>query len=188
MSKRIVKKTVEKVNLHAENVEKTKESKCSRTSKYETKVKPYLSEIERYHRCGVTEAQLCAYYNISKTQWIQYKHNNPELSELLYNAKKVLKIELTNKAYEVAVGGTYIETTVVEYYDLDKDGRKVITGGKTTTHTRYNKPDVGMLQFLLINRFPDEFVRDPQTIELRKKALELAEKKGTPLPDNWGEV
>jgi hypothetical protein len=37
-----------------------------------------------------------------------------------------------------------------------------------------------MIQFLLINRFPSEFARDPQAIELRKKALELAERNGFP--------
>ena len=130
---------------------------------------------------------MCAYYNVSKTQWIQYKKNNPELNELLCNAKKQLYTELVNKAYEIATGGTYVETTTVVYYEI-KDGKKIETGGKTTTHTRHSKPDAGMLQFLLINRFPEDFAKDPQVIALRKKAMELAEKKGTPLPDNWGEV
>ena len=40
-----------------------------------------------------------------------------------------------------------------------------------------------MIQFLLINRFSGEFARDPQAIELRKKALELA--KDGKLPDGW---
>lgn len=130
---------------------------------------------------------MCAYYNVSKTQWIQYKKSHLELDELLCNAKKQLQVDLVNKAYEVAIGGDYVETTSVEYYEL-KDGVKVVTGGKVTKHTRHCKPDVGMLQFLLINRFSEDFAKDPQVIALRKKALELAEKKGTPLPDNWGEV
>ena len=50
-------------------------------------------------------------------------------------------------------------------------------------HEHYQKPDAGMLQFLLINRLPDDFARDPHAVELRKKALELAEKGATPSTD-----
>ena len=41
------------------------------------------------------------------------------------------------------------------------------------------------MQFLLINRNPDEFARDPQILELRRKALELAE-QGKTTPDMEG--
>ena len=44
-----------------------------------------------------------------------------------------------------------------------------------------------MIQFLLINRFCGEFARDPQAIELRKKALELAERGVIP-PDSEGSI
>ena len=30
-----------------------------------------------------------------------------------------------------------------------------------------------MIEFLLINRFSDEFARDPKMVELRQRALEL---------------
>ena len=40
-----------------------------------------------------------------------------------------------------------------------------------------------MIQFLLINRFTDDFARDPQIVALRKKALELAEQGKLP-PDS----
>ena len=188
----IVKKTVKNIEkpiqgteIVIENSSQSEETpKKGRKSQYYKKVKPYLVEIERYVKCGVTEAQLCAYYKVSKTQWIQYKHDNSELSELLFSAKNYFKVAIINKAYEAAIGGTYEEITEVEYYELDDDGKKVVTGGKTTTTTKYNKPDVGMLQFLLLNRFPEDFARDPQTLELRKKALELA-KKGKAPDQNW---
>ncbi len=179
-----IEKTTQSTEIKIENSSQSEETpKKGRKYLYETKIKPYLSDIKRYVECGVTEAQLCAYYKVSKTQWTQYKHNETELSELLLQAKQVLKFNLVNKAYEAAIGGTYEEVTVVEYYTLE-NGEKVITSGKTTTTTKYNKPDVGMLQFLLINRFPEDFMRDPQTVALRKKALELAEKGKAP-DKNW---
>lgn len=183
-SQKTTKKTVKKVAPPSATPETPKTpKKGGDKSQYETKILPNLAEIERYHRVGVTEAQLCAYYEVGKTQWTQYKKDHPELAEILCNAKKALKTELINRAYEVATGGTYVETTIVEYYTI-KDGQKVVTGGKTTTHKRYSKPDAGMLQFLLINRFPDEFARDPHAVELRKKALELAEQGKAP-SDGW---
>lgn len=36
---------------------------------------------------------------------------------------------------------------------------------------RYARADAGMIQFLLINRYPEDFARDPQVLSLRKEAL-----------------
>ena len=130
---------------------------------------------------GVTEGQICEFYGVGKTQWAQYKKDNPELNETLCNAKEDLKTDLVNQAYKVAVGYEYEETTTVEY--KDKDGN--ITGTKTTTHKKYAKADAGMLEFLLINRFSDEFARDPQMLELRKEALKLQAEGKIP-PDAEG--
>ena len=152
------------------------------TSQYANKVKPYLADIERYVRCGVTEGQLCEFYGVGKTQWAQYKKNNPELTEILYKAKNALKTDLINKSFEVAMGYDYTETTTVEY--KDKNGN--VTGSKTTTYKRHAKADGNMIQFLLINRFPDEYARDPQAIELRKKALELAARGVIPADETEG--
>lgn len=138
-------------------------------SQYTNKVLPYLDDIERYVRCGVTEGQICLYYGVGKTQWAQYKKDNAELSETLLKAKTALKVDLINKAYQVAIGYNYEETTTQEY----KDDKGNITGTKTITYKRHAKADAGMLQFLLVNRFSEEFARDPQMVELRKKALEL---------------
>ncbi len=139
-------------------------------SAYADKVKPFLQDIERYARCGVTEGELCAFYGVGKTQWAKYKKDNPELSETLYKAKAELKTDLINKSYNVAMGYDYEEETTVTL--KDKQGN--VTGSKTTKFRRHAKADAGMIQFLLINRYPSEYARDPQAIELRKKALELA--------------
>lgn len=155
--------------------------KTGTPSQYSNKVKPYLDDIAKYVRCGVTEGQICEYYGVGKTQWAQYKKDNPELTAILCKAKTELKTDLINKAYQVAVGYAYKETTTVVF--KDKEGN--ITGSKTTTHDRYAKADAGMLEFLLINRFSDEFARDPQMLELRKEALRLQAEGKIP-PDAEG--
>lgn len=163
------KRTAPKETKSVDNQKAKEKKKTGSPSQYANKVKPYLSEIERYVRCGVTEGQICQYYNVGKTQWAQYKKDNPELNETLFKAKTALGVDLVNKSYQVAMGYEYEETTTQEY--KDKSGN--VTGTKKTTYKRHAKADAGMLQFLLINRFSDQFARDPQMIELRKKALEL---------------
>lgn len=147
------------------------EGKRGAKSRYPEKIQPYLSDIAKYTRCGVTEQQLCQYYGVGRTQWAEYKRKYPELSETLSKARQEFKTKLVNRSYEVAMGYSYEESTSIE---IKTDDGQVL-GVKKTTYTKYAKADAGMLQFLLINRFPDEFARDPQAIELRKKALELAE-------------
>lgn len=158
------------------------EKKRGAKSQYANKVLPYLDEIRRYTRCGVTEGQLCEFYGVGKTQWVEYKKKYPELTDALYNAKNELKADLINTAYKVATGYEYIETTEITY--KDKEG--VITGTKTTEKHCYAKPDSAMLQFLAINRFPKDFARDPQTTELRKQALELQKNGKLPFDDGEG--
>lgn len=147
-------------------------------SQYANKVKPYLADIERYVRYGVTEGDICAYYGVGKTQWAQYKKDNSELTETLLRAREAQKDDLLNNAYRVAIGYYYEETHTTT---VIIDGKPHT---KTYTDRKYAKPDAGMIQFLLINRFSGEFARDPQAVELRKKALELA-KEGKIPPDGW---
>ena len=98
-----------------------------------------------------------------------YKKTFNELNDTLLRAKQALKVGLINKAYEVAMGYEYTETQTTT--SVDDEGKE---STKTVELKKYAKPDAGMLQFLLINRFSDEFARDPQNLELKKKALELA--------------
>ena len=156
---------------------KGEKKKRGAQNQYANKVKPYLTDIEKYVRCGVTEGQLCEFYGVGKTQWAQYKKDNPELNETLLKAKNQLKTDLINRAYQVAIGYEYEETTTVTY--KDKDGN--ITGTKTTTYKRYAKADGNMIEFLLINRFSDEYARDPKMVELRKQALKLQAEGKLPL-------
>lgn len=173
------KKTTAKKKLKT-TAATTEKKKRGAPSQYGNKVKPYLADIERYVRCGVSEGDLCEYYGVGKTQWAQYKRDNSELTETLLRAKEHCKEDLLDNAYRVAMGYEYYEETTDEVKDLD--GK--IIAYKTKRYKRYAKPDAGMLQFLLINRYSAEFARDPQMVALRKKALELAEQGKIP-PDGW---
>ncbi len=169
------KKTVKKTDAAADNPEN---GKRGAKSQFANKVLPYLTDIERYIHYGVTEGDICKYYGVGKTQWAQYKKDYPELTETLCRAREAQKGDLIDNAYRVAMG---------YYYEETKTSTVMIDGKphtKTEVTKKYSKPDAGMLQFLLINRFTAEFARDPQMVALRKKALELAEQGKIP-PDGW---
>lgn len=170
------KKSCSRKKVTAKKTESDKKKRGS-PSLYIEKIFPHLKDIERYIRCGVKEGELAKYYNVGKTSWAKYKKENPELDETVNNAKQTFKTEIINRAYQVAMGYEYTETTTVTITNLE--GKPV--GEKTTTYKKYAKADAGMLQFLLINRLPDEFARDPQILELRRKALELAAQGKTPV-------
>ena len=171
------KKTVKKTDAAAETAEKTKRGA---KSQYANKVLPYLAEIERYIHYGVTEGDICDFYGVGKTQWAEYKKKYPELTETLSRARAAQKKDLLDNAFRVAIGYEYEE----EYTEEIKDKNGAVIGSKTRKQKKYAKPDAGMLQFLLINRFTAEYARDPHMVELRKKALELAEQGKIP-PDGW---
>lgn len=171
-----VEKAAKKPPKTPENMEKTSENDPKTPKKrgvedlYPTKILPYLSDIERYASCGVLEGQLAAYYHVGKTSWAKYKKEHPEFAETLNRAIVKARTALINRSFEVAMGYDYTETVTVT--TRDKTGKE--TGSKTTVRKCHAKADAGMLQFLLINRIPEDFARDPQAIALRRRALELA--------------
>lgn len=141
--------------------------KESKKTKYEELIKPHLEDIKCYVSHGVTEEEVRNFYGIGKTMWYEYKKKHSELNELLCNAKQICRVNLLNRAFEVANGYEYTETTTEEV--KDKDGN--IIGTKTKVVKRYARADAGMIQFLLINRYPEDFARDPQILSIRKESL-----------------
>lgn len=141
--------------------------KESKPTKYDELIKPHLDDIKRYVSHGVTEEEVRNFYGIGKTMWYEYKKRYSELNELLCNAKQICRVNLLNRAFEVANGYEYTETTTEEVKDSDGN----ITGTKTKVVKRYARADAGMIQFLLINRYPEDFARDPQILSIRKESL-----------------
>lgn len=137
---------------------------------YEAKIKPNLDEIKRYISCGVTEEQLYMFYGISKSQWYRYKKQHKELSDVIVSAKNKLKADLICKAYQVAMGYILSDEKKIYVYDENGENPKIV---QSVVQTKQIKADANMLMWLLINRFPTEFARDPQILELKRKAQDI---------------
>lgn len=149
---------------------------------YDEKVAPFLRDIRELRGRGITEGAICKQLGVGRTAWAEYKKKHPELNETLYRAREADKQALVDKAHQIANGYDYEETTEVKYYD--KNGN--LTGSKITTVTKHAKADGGMMQFLLINRYPSDFARDPQILELRREILELKKQMAEKTDDMEG--
>lgn len=147
-----------------------------RKSRYETHVKPHLSEIQEWYEL-LTEGQIAKKLGISSATFENYKKKYPELLEMLQKGKQHLIEELKSSLKKKAIGFTYKEkkTTV-----RDEGGQKIRI---IEEFERYAQPDTGAIHLLLKN-LDDEWHNDDQaTIDMKKKQLEIAQQKAD--AENW---
>ncbi len=142
-----------------------------RKSVYETKIKPHLSEITERIGKGAIESELYAWYDISYATWRNHKNKHKEFAEAIERGREKQKFNLLFAAFKSAIGYEYSEETIMT------ETRGDITTVRKTVAKKHSRPDSGMIQFLLINRFYDEFQKDPHATAIRREALEL-QKKG----------
>lgn len=143
--------------------EKTK----GRPNKYETHVKPRLKEIETM-AATMTDKEICSVLGIGHSAWCSYKEQYEELSEAIKKARQKLVSSLKQTLIDKAKGFMYSEKKTII-----KDGVVV----QEEIYEKYSPPDVAALNLLLKNYDKDNWANDPQMLKLRKKELELQERK-----------
>lgn len=165
----------------------------ARPDKYEKYVEPYLNKIEQM-ALTMTEAQIAETLGISIASWKRYKAKHEPLRTVLKKGRKDLVIELKSTLIQKAKGYEYTEKKVVsqhvkwpdELYLLLRDAgfsdeqieqSQLI---RTEVMTKHASPDVAALNLLLKN-YDKDWRNDPAEYELKKRAIELQEKK---LEDN----
>lgn len=142
-----------------------------RKNKYETHVKPYLQQISEWYE-ELDERQIASEkLGIAVSTFENYKKKYPELREALKKGKQNLIGELKTTLKKKAKG-FYYEETKTSIREENGKSVKVIEKYK-----KYAQPDTGAIHLLLKNL--DESWRndDKETMELKKKQLELAERK-----------
>lgn len=138
-----------------------------RKSKYDTHVKPYLSEITEW--CNtLNEAQICQRLGVSVSVFNEYKKKYPELTECLKKGRQNLVADLKSVLIKKAKGFQYKERKVIR----DSTGYE-----KIETYERSALPDVAAINLLLKNYDKDNWSNDPAVMRLREKELELREKQ-----------
>lgn len=139
----------------------------ARPDKFVTNVEPYLDDIRKM--ClTMTEAQIAETLGVSISAWKRYKNRSERLRSALKKGRRDLVDELRSALIKRAKGFEYTEKRVTEEYGQ-------VT--KTETITKYYPPDVAALNLALKNYDRDNWANDPQMIEIRKRELDLQEKK-----------
>ena len=144
----------------------------ARPDKYKLFVEPYLADISEM-ALTMTEEQIAKTLGISLSCWKRYKNRSEPLQAALKRGRKELVKELKSSLIQKAKGFTYNEKKVTKEL-IDESGELTVT--KEETIVKYAAPDVAAINLLLKNYDPD-WRNDPAEYELKKKALELQEKK-----------
>lgn len=144
--------------------------KAGRKNKYETHVKPYFEKIKKWYLTK-TETQIAQKLGITVQSWIKYKNQYPELRELLQDSKEDLVDELKGILKKKAQGFYYTETTKTV---IKEDGKEI---KKIEERQRYAQPDTGAIHLLLKNLDDDWHNDDKQTMDIKRKQVELTEQK-----------
>ena len=147
-----------------------------RKNKYETHVKPHLTQIQEWVGM-LTEAQICKKLGISVASFDNYKAAYPELVECLRSGRETLIADLKTTLKQKAKGFHYKET---------KKTIRMINGEKTQVveeFERYSPPDTGAIHLLLKNLDENWTNDDQQTMKLKREKLELEKQKAE--NENW---
>ena len=138
---------------------------------YETNVEPYLDQIPEWYKT-MTVRQIAAKLGVSKSTLYNYAQKHPDLQAALDGGKDGLVDDLKNAIKRRALGYDYEETTTRETYS-EKNGHESVT----TTVKKHLPPDLGSIHLLLKNLDPDWHDADKTTIDLKKKELDIKERK-----------
>lgn len=152
--------------------------KTIRGGNYEKIIKPRLAEIAEMYQT-MSENEIVSELGISKSSWSEYKALHEEMREALQRGREKLCTRVKKALLEAAEGYEYTETE--EIRELDEDGAMVLT--RTRTMKRRAKKDVVAAHLLLKNNDPDWRNDDFQTMELKKKQVDIAQQKADDA--NW---
>lgn len=148
-----------------------------RKSKYETHVKPYLSQIEEWYQ-DLDEQQIAVErLGIAVSTFENYKKKYPELREALKKGRQHLVGDLKASLKKKAKGFYYEETKT----SIRQEGGKEVK--IIEKYKKYAQPDTGAIHLLLKNYDPTWTNDDQTTIDLKREQLELAKQKAE--NDNW---
>ena len=136
---------------------------------YEKKVEPYLDEVTEM-ALTMTEEQIAKTLGVAWSTFRAYKQLYPALNVALKSGRAELVKELRSTMIKRAKGFAYQEKK-----QIVKDGIVI----QEEVYTKAALPDVASMNLLLKNYDKDNWANDPQTLELKKKELELQKLKIT---------
>lgn len=141
-----------------------------RKSKWETNILPALENIPQM-AVTMTQGQIADALGVSRTMWDNYKVSHPELAAALEKGKERLVQELKDALRKKALGFTYEEKKTTQ---RKRGNQSEVT---VENYNRYSPPDIGAIHLLLKNNDPEWRNDDYETLQLKKKQIEIAQQK-----------
>lgn len=141
----------------------------ARPSKYETHVKPYISDIKKWTAAGATDKEIADALGVALSTLSTYKAQYLELSEAFARGRVNVVLNIKAALLKKALGFNYEEKK--QYIKQD-----VETGDKTQyteITTRYCVPSETAAAMLLRNYDSDWNDRDYISNEFRRQEIEL---------------
>lgn len=143
-------------------------------NKYDSLVKPYLEDINKKIREGITESEIAKALGISVATLNNYKSDHEELREALSKNKgaDVLQ-ELINSGIKAA-NGYWVEEETTSY-GTDENGNVIVKG--VVKSKKWIPANPVLHKFYVLNYGKSEgLVNDPLEYELKKAKAEFEEK------------
>ena len=137
-----------------------------RPSNYEEKVATRFEDIRKM-ALTMTEKQIAKTLGVGYSTWCEYKIKYPELQENLKKGRESLVLELKSALIQKAKGFNYTEKKII------KENGVVV---REEEYTKFALPDGAALNLLLKN-YDEQWRNDPAEYELKKRAIEVQEKK-----------
>lgn len=142
-----------------------------RPSKYETHVKPYISDIKQWTASGATDKEIADALGIALSTLSAYKTQFSELSDAFARGRVNVVLNIKAALLKKALGFKYEEKK--QYIKADEKGDK---SQYTEITTKYCVPSETAAAMLLRNYDPEWNDRDSISNEMRRQELELRKK------------
>ena len=137
-------------------------TKTGRKSKYETHVKPFLSDISEWIH-EYTEEPIAAKLGVSPSAYYEYKKQHKELRDAIFESREKEVQMVKNSLKRKALGFYYDETKTLKRADGSVD---------TEIYHKYAQPDVKAAHLWLKNHDP-EWRNDDATLTAIKKEAKV---------------
>ena len=143
-------------------------NKAGRKNKYDTHIKPYLSQIKEM-AANATEKDIAKSLGVSLSTFMDCKNKHPELQEALRAGQQNLIMNLRSALIRKALGYEYEEKTISSN-GFDKDGNELTS---ITIHKRIAHPDVGACHLLLKNYDKENWSEDWHQRSIKDQEIKL---------------
>lgn len=139
-----------------------------RKSKYETEVKPYLSDIKKAVKAGATVSEVANAFDISESTLYKYIKEKSELKEAFTHGRKKIIFEIKAALLKKALGYEYEEEKRVGR--KDKKGEQIVL---VESYKRHCPPSETAAAMLLRNYDANWLDRDNISTDLKRQEMQL---------------